>query len=582
MAAERTDRKDSEHWRRKYYDSLDELEEKEKEWTALESQLRKLATRLSLAADQYDKSFSHKLDQLRDTLRNEKNPLRLGKIIDDVAQTISRLDMERQDHNEAAPAKHDYALLLDSLNIPESLQRQERYVRKNLARYSDANIDEAVKDMVELLSLIIDVIASKRAEKLATAEPAERQSPQDAKSGETGLLAGLFRRRERKPEEKPASDKEPDKTSQTPAPGPDSTGEESSLDNELNYASETLIHLLEKLRLPDDLYVQADLIKARLQPCADPERLLEGLESTADVILEMSQRVQQEKKELEAFLLQLTERLQDLDQDIRETAQLREQSHEAGVEMNRSVKQEVSNIEQSVSEALDLNKLKTSVQSRVIIIRDHMDRFMEAEMNRNSRSSKLVENLRHKLSETETEVSRLREQVEQARAAAMRDQLTGINNRLAYDQRIHDELARFDRYGSVFSLMVWDVDRFKNINDTYGHVAGDKVLTIIANTLNSNVRETDMVARYGGEEFIVLLPETRLEQTMPLAEKLRSVIEETAFHFKGRRVVITASCGVAEVQKGDDDKSMFARADEALYKAKQQGRNRVVLAATGS
>ncbi len=576
MAGERPDRKDSEHWRRKYYDSLDELEEREKEWTALESQLRKLATRLSLAADQYDNSFSHKLDQLRDTLRNEKNPLRLGKIIDDVVQTISRLDMERQDHGEVAPRKHDYARLLDSLNIPDSLQRQERYVRKNLARYSDENIDEAVKDMVELLSLIIDVIASKRAEKQPTGETAEQEAPQAGKNGETGLLASLFRRRESRSEEKPASENMSARMPEAQAATEAEAAEQSSLDTELNYASETLIHLLEKLRLPDDLYVQADLIKARLQPCADPERLLEGLESTADVILEMSQRVQQEKRELEAFLLQLTERLQDLDEDIRETAQLREQTHEAGVEINRSVKQEVSNIEQSVSEALDLDKLKTSVQSRVIIIRDHMDRFMEAELDRNDRSSRLVENLRHKLSETENEVSQLREQVEQARAAAMRDQLTGINNRLAYDQRIHDELARFERYESVFSLMVWDVDKFKDINDTYGHAAGDKVLTIIANTLNSNVRETDMVARYGGEEFIVLLPETRLDQTAPLAEKLRSAIEETAFHFKGKRVVITASCGVAEVQKGDDDKSLFSRADEALYRAKQQGRNRVV------
>ena len=126
--------------------------------------------------------------------------------------------------------------------------------------------------------------------------------------------------------------------------------------------------------------------------------------------------------------------------------------------------------------------------------------------------------------------------------------------------------------------MVWDVDNFKRVNDTYGHQAGDKVLKVITDFMSERIRSVDFIARYGGEEFVVVLPETRDNDAATIAEELRKGIAELNFHHHGSRVEITASCGFTECRTGDTPASIFERADKALYQAKQQGRNRCIAA----
>ena len=123
-------------------------------------------------------------------------------------------------------------------------------------------------------------------------------------------------------------------------------------------------------------------------------------------------------------------------------------------------------------------------------------------------------------------------------------------------------------------MAVWDIDKFKNVNDTYGHQAGDRVLTVVAKLLSQQIRETDFVARFGGEEFVLLMPETPLDQARKVADNLRNSIEACEFHFKDQRVPVTISCGLAEFNDGDKAETVFDRADRALYKAKHSGRNR--------
>jgi diguanylate cyclase len=117
------------------------------------------------------------------------------------------------------------------------------------------------------------------------------------------------------------------------------------------------------------------------------------------------------------------------------------------------------------------------------------------------------------------------------------------------------------------------VDHFKKINDRYGHQAGDKVLRIIAKRLTDQVRESDFVARYGGEEFVVLLPEADPASALAVAEKLRKSIDDLEFHYRDEPVPITISCGIATFRQNDDPESVFRRADAALYRAKEAGRN---------
>ena len=172
----------------------------------------------------------------------------------------------------------------------------------------------------------------------------------------------------------------------------------------------------------------------------------------------------------------------------------------------------------------------------------------------------------------------LKERLLNERKMAMLDPLTGVHNRMAYDERIVDELERFERYKTPFVLSVWDLDRFKRINDDYGHQAGDRVLQALAEILGNSVRRVDFVARYGGEEFIVIIPNTSIAGAMNLAEKIRRQVEKMRFHHNGRQVDVTISCGLAEARSGDSVENLFKRADDALYQAKKSGRNRCIAA----
>jgi len=149
--------------------------------------------------------------------------------------------------------------------------------------------------------------------------------------------------------------------------------------------------------------------------------------------------------------------------------------------------------------------------------------------------------------------------------------LTGLPNRRAFSLALTREISRAERYGTPFSLVLMDLDHFKKINDTLGHDHGDELLRRVARLLVDQVRREDVVARWGGEEFALLLPSTHLEDAKRLAERLRQVLE--AQHWG-----VTASFGVAEYVLGEEEENLFRRADQALYRAKNAGRNRVEMA----
>ena len=151
------------------------------------------------------------------------------------------------------------------------------------------------------------------------------------------------------------------------------------------------------------------------------------------------------------------------------------------------------------------------------------------------------------------------------------DSLTKINNRAKIDKCLAQEQERARRYGLKFSVIMLDVDHFKSVNDTYGHLVGDKVLYQLAIMLNENTRSVDEVGRWGGEEFMIVCPETQLKEAEYVAEKVRQTVEQFDFPDVGR---ITVSLGIAMFTSNDDLKQVIAEADAYLYEAKRQGRNR--------
>ncbi len=165
--------------------------------------------------------------------------------------------------------------------------------------------------------------------------------------------------------------------------------------------------------------------------------------------------------------------------------------------------------------------------------------------------------------------------VEKFRYLSETDRLTGLYNKGKFNEVLQQEIQRAKRYKRPLSLIIFDIDHFKKINDTYGHKVGDEVLKELANIIKKNIRKTDFAARWGGEEFVILAPETNLEGAKKLAEKLRQAVENHKFPTVGK---VTISLGVAQLEPDEKPEDFIVRADMALYKAKEGGRNRVEVA----
>jgi diguanylate cyclase (GGDEF)-like protein len=159
---------------------------------------------------------------------------------------------------------------------------------------------------------------------------------------------------------------------------------------------------------------------------------------------------------------------------------------------------------------------------------------------------------------------------------AVTDGLTGLYNRKKFDDILADRFARFQRSGRPFAVLMLDLDHFKQVNDGYGHAAGDQVLADAGAILKQSIRSVDYAARYGGEEFALVLVDTSLDAAMDVAERIRAVFESRRSAASDERVGVTVSVGVAWSRHEDAaPEQLLARADEALYGAKRGGRNRV-------
>ncbi|WP_299177786.1 sensor domain-containing diguanylate cyclase [uncultured Neptuniibacter sp.] len=158
------------------------------------------------------------------------------------------------------------------------------------------------------------------------------------------------------------------------------------------------------------------------------------------------------------------------------------------------------------------------------------------------------------------------------------DRLTGLFNRGYWEECLNQEFERFNRSQLVSSLVMFDIDHFKRVNDTYGHQAGDEVIRVVANTLKEQVRKTDIVGRYGGEEFGAILTGTNGDKALIFAERLRARVESLIVPYGGHKLTFTISIGVSEINyEIDSPTEWLEQADQALYQAKQSGRNWVTL-----
>jgi diguanylate cyclase (GGDEF)-like protein len=186
--------------------------------------------------------------------------------------------------------------------------------------------------------------------------------------------------------------------------------------------------------------------------------------------------------------------------------------------------------------------------------------------------------LEHKVAERTKELQAANKLLEEL---SIRDDLTKLYNRRYFEKQLAIEFQRYKRFAHSLSLILFDLDNFKKINDTYGHQFGDRVLCEVANAIVKNVREVDFVFRYGGEEFIVLLPITTIEDTYVIAERLRCVVGKLTFEVPSLNDTINATlsggCVSVSYKKVDDQAELVERADKALYEAKRAGKNKIII-----
>ena len=266
-----------------------------------------------------------------------------------------------------------------------------------------------------------------------------------------------------------------------------------------------------------------------------------------------------------------------VDRYLEESIKTNKSSHQSGIELDDAVKEQVKDIGHTVSSVKNIEEMEHAVQSHLDKILTHINHHRETEDKRIAHIEEQNKQLSGQLKQLEGETGQLRQQLIDTHNKALLDPLTQLPNRLAYDERLKQEYSRWKRYNSTLLIMVWDIDFFKKVNDTYGHQAGDKVLKIIADLLQKNLRETDFIARFGGEEFVGLMPETTLGGGYKIAEKIRTAVEKLDFHYRGDNVKITISCGISLFIENDTPETAFSRADKALYQAKDKGRNRCVI-----
>ena len=521
-------------WKKKYLASLEELEIKEQQWQDSEKNLRALITYLTNAADTSSLKLNQQLTVLRDAINKGVAANKLKKAIDEVADSILGLDAIRE--KKKRESKNQLVELIEKIKPAGKIESKLFKISGKISKTSkNKELSPLINDLAKLLVYGLSLAETKK---------------------DKGFLSSLINKKEK--------DVQAATSEQITIPEV-----ELNLDN----AIESLISLLEKMTLPPDLQVEANLIKRQLSQSADENVFLSSLDKTVGITSDILNRIKQEKKEIEEFLKQLTNRLHELDKDIRETARIRELTHLQGKEMTDGMKIEMNTMEEGISNINNLDELKTSIQSRVIMLRNHVDSFILKEGEKDKEAVSIIEQLKKQVKEMEEEAEELKEQIEKERKQTLRDVLTEIPNRLAYDERLSLELANYRRKQVPFVLVVWDIDFFKKVNDNYGHAAGDQVLKLVASILNKNMREIDFIARYGGEEFVSILPGTDLKGAQLLTDKLRKLIASSNFHFREEAVKVTVSSGFAEVKNNEEGEALFIRADKALYKAKENGRN---------
>lgn len=562
-------------WKYKYLESLEELEKKERNWREADQLLRRGLSRIALISHGVDDNLDSQLKKLRTALQNSADVDIINEIVEKISAYMKTLDERRDGRAELPDPAAVLLQVVEAVNFPLSVVSAVSLLKVKLAKPDAANNLKPLID--EFVRLVAATFYGDEAGAESAVAPVAQQ-PEEKK----GWLQRVFNREgsrnekedERREEIVPAA--EPVKVLASEMPATAARVEQvlvaaASSDCAVE---DVFLEILESLAFPPKFRPRVQQLKEQLTKGLSADGIKSMTESVVALVVDMRSALEHEKAELENFLQQLTQRLNELDAMVEGAESQRLASLTGGRQFDAVVKAEVNDIENTVQTSTDLNHMKGAIQVSLDKIRLHLAEQREQEEQRQQSLEEQLKSLTKQLQHMEGESQQLKQRLAKERIQALTDPLTGAPNRLAYEQRIAQEFARWQRYKHPLTMVVCDVDHFKKINDTYGHKAGDRALMAIVKTIQFHLRETDFLARVGGEEFVVLLTETTQGDAESVAEKLRKSVQLSEFVYQGQPVPVTISGGFAQFHPGDTVDEVYQRADRALYRAKHAGRNK--------
>lgn len=525
-----------EEWKEKFFKVSDSLE-KQQDYDQL---LERGLSRLALISQGLDPLLDKHLSTLRKLLRdNSRNHLKFEEVLRGLERSISQMDEKAADKQGIGA---NLVKLIEQISWPKDQEKAALALSKK-ARKAD---EKSLPKIIEQISSLI-----------------QQGFLNDDGQSSLGFFSRLFGSLRQKGVNRKDDPSEPIPSGR--------------LEGAAYSSPEILITLLEQLSLPREFNQQATKIRDKIQRGIVQSELSGVINEIARLVSELGATVINEKKEYEAFLIDLTDKITSLDQHLSEFQQDEVNAHSQRRQIGETVKAEMNGLRLDVEDASELTQLRQTVSSRLENLNQHINHAHQTDVERSIRAQEQIKQLNQRLQTMEQEAETLRTVTKQAQEQATKDALTGIWNRQALNDVLEREYVRWERYQKPLTMVVWDVDDFKNVNDQFGHSAGDVVLKTIAQIFSKAVRKTDFIARFGGEEFVGLFPETDLDNALVLTNKIREIVEKTNFRYQDIPVPITTSAGLAMFEADDTIDDVFNRADKALYAAKNTGRNKCVI-----
>jgi len=347
-------------------------------------------------------------------------------------------------------------------------------------------------------------------------------------------------------------------------------------DNEAQRVSNALLQLMRVAEEPNDNDSNRALwntLSARFSRPLEAPELVPSLDSLRALL---GDACVGKMHSFEQFLSVLDDRLAASLTQLEDTRDLESRRASFNQGLKGNLESRMAEMREAIDRTEQIDDLRQEMHGGIDSITKDLEEARNNERELEIEFERHLEQLINRVSRLEHESRQLETMLHEHRQLAMTDSLTQLPNREALSVRLETELGRFARYGHPLTVAVCDVDHFKMVNDTFGHLGGDEVLRRIAGLLRKRLRDVDLVARYGGEEFVIVMPETAVENALTVLESLRAGVEEMLITYDDKNVSVTASFGVSVAEADDTAHKIIQRADAALYLAKNRGRNRIV------